>query len=152
MMRSSHARMGGAFRLRVLVTLLAASLVAKGGGDALISQSAESFDVSEKSIGELQAALAGGQVTSARLVQLYLDRIRAYDQAGPRLNAVLHLNANGARDASNLDAERKRRGARGPLHGIPLLLKHHFDTRDVPTTGGSLALSSVVPDGDAYQL
>ena len=116
------------------------------------SQSSGAFDVFEKSIGELQAALAGGRVTSARLVELYLDRIRAYDQAGPRLNAVLHLNANAAREARDLDAERKRRGPRGPLHGIPVLLKDNFDTRDMPTTGGSLALSGVVPAEDAYQV
>jgi amidase len=137
---------------RFLVALVVATVAAGGGGGATGSQSAGSFDVTEKSIGELQAALAGGQVTSARLVELYVDRIRAYDQAGPRLNAMLHLNASAARDARNLDAERKRRGARGPLHGIPVLLKDNFDTRDMPTTGGSLALSSVVPAEDAYQV
>ena len=135
---------------RFLVALVAAAIAA--GGGATGSQSAGSFDVFEKSIGELQAALAGGRVTSARLVELYFDRIRAYDQAGPRLNAVLHLNANATRDARDLDAERKRRGPRGPLHGIPILVKDNFDTRDMPTTGGSLALSSVVPAEDAYQV
>ena len=136
----------------VLVALVAATVVASGATGATGSQSAGALDVSEKSIGELQSALASGRVTSVRLVELYLDRIRAYDQAGPRLNAVLHLNANAARDARDLDAERKRRGPRGPLHGIPVLLKDNFDTRDMPTTGGSLALSSVVPAEDAHQV
>ena len=149
--RSSHAPMPATF-IRLLMALALAALVLNAGSDPLSSQSAGSFDVSEKSIGELQAALAAGRVTSARLVELYLDRIRAYDQAGPRLNAVLHLNASAGREARDLDAERRRRGPRGPLHGIPVLVKDNFDTRDMPTTGGSLALSSVVPAEDAYQV
>jgi Asp-tRNA(Asn)/Glu-tRNA(Gln) amidotransferase A subunit family amidase len=96
--------------------------------------------------------MAAGQVTSERLVQLYLDRIAAYDQAGPRLNAVVHINANAAAAARALDEERKSRGPRGPLHGIPVLIKDNFETRDMPTTGGSLALRGVVPERDAFQV
>lgn len=116
------------------------------------AQRAESFDVSEKAIRELQAAMIAGQVTSEKLVELYLQRIAAYDQAGPRLNAVISLNPNAARDARELDAERKSRGPRSPLHGIPVLLKDNFETRDMPTTGGSLALRGVVPPRDAFQV
>src|SRR5688572_8548097 len=68
------------------------------------------FDVTEKSISALQAALASGQVTSAQLVELYLNRIAAYDQAGPRLNAVISINPNAAADARALDVERMMRG------------------------------------------
>ena len=138
--------------MRLSVALIVAALAVASGNGHLIGQQSTSFDVVEKSIGELQTALAGGRVTSARLVELYLDRIRAYDQVGPRLNVVLHLNVNATREARDLDAERKRRGPRGPLHGIPVLLKDNFDTRDMPTTGGSLALSGVVPAEDAYQV
>src|SRR5262245_52118583 len=110
------------------------------------------FDVAEKSVRDLQSAMAAGQVTSERLVELYLARIAAYDQAGPRLNAVLHVNPNAAAVARALDQERKSRGIRGPLHGIPVLLKDNFETRDMPTTGGSLALRGVVPARDAFQV
>jgi Asp-tRNA(Asn)/Glu-tRNA(Gln) amidotransferase A subunit family amidase len=140
---------------RALLPVAAAAAVlalVSGGGPMVVAQSGDSFDVAERSIDELQAAMAQGRVTSARLVELYLDRIDAYDQAGPRLNSVLYLNPNAGRDARALDDDRRRRGPRGPLHGIPVLLKDNFDTRDMPTTGGSLALSGVVPRADAYQV
>jgi Asp-tRNA(Asn)/Glu-tRNA(Gln) amidotransferase A subunit family amidase len=123
-----------------------------GGGQALVAQGAGSYDVSDKSITELQAAMTAGRVSSAQLVELYLSRIAAYDQSGPRLNAVLHVNPNARAEARALDAERKQRGPRGPLHGIPALVKDNFDTRDMPTTGGSLALAGVVPTDDAFQV
>jgi amidase len=113
---------------------------------------AASFDVFERSIGDLQAALTIRQATSVELVQYYLDRITAYDQAGPRLNAVLYVNQNAVADARALDDERRRRGPRSRLHGIPVLLKDNFETKDMPTTGGSLALSGVVPREDAFQV
>ena len=124
--------------------LQAASLLlalVTGGGPALVAQGAGSYDVSEKSITELQAAMTAGRLSSAQLVDLYLTRIAAYDQAGPRLNAVLHVNPRAGREARALDAERKQRGPRGPRHGIPVLVKDNFDTQDMPTTGGSLALA-----------
>lgn len=130
-----------------------ATLVGLGmAGGLSRAQGVDSFDVSEKSIRELQAAMTAGQVTSERLVELYLARIAAYDQAGPRLNSVISLNPNAAADARALDQERKSRGVRSPLHGIPVLLKDNFETRDMPTTGGSLALRGVVPPRDAFQV
>ena len=116
------------------------------------AQAVETFDVSEKSIRDLQAAMTAGQVTSERLVELYLARIAAYDRAGPRLNSVISINPNAAAAARALDEERQSRGIRGPLHGIPVLLKDNFETRDMPTTGGSLALRGVVPVRDAFQV
>src|SRR5688572_17658080 len=116
------------------------------------AQGGDSFDVAEKSITQLQAAMAAGQVTSEQLVARYVARIKAYDQAGPRLNAVIAINPRAAADARELDRERKERGPRGPLHGIPVLLKDNFDTADMPTTGGSLALVGIVPTQDAYQV
>jgi Asp-tRNA(Asn)/Glu-tRNA(Gln) amidotransferase A subunit family amidase len=130
-----------------------ATLIALGVARARIdAQRVDAFDVTEKSIRDLQAAMVDGRVTSEKLVELYLERIAAYDQSGPRLNAVVYINPNAARDARELDAERKARGPRGPLHGIPVLLKDNFETRDMPTTGGSLALRGIVPPRDAFQV
>ena len=122
------------------------------GGRGARAQAGESFDVAEKSITQLQAAMASGQVTSEQLVSRYIARIKAYDQAGPRLNSVIAINPRAAADARELDRERRERGPRGPLHGVPVLLKDNFDTADMPTTGGSLALVGVVPAQDAYQV
>nr|AQQ75051.1 hypothetical protein [uncultured bacterium] len=116
------------------------------------AQDSGSFDVVEKSISELQAAMTAGRVTSEQLVEQYIARIKAYDQAGPRLNSVIALSPRAAEDARELDRERQERGPRGPLHGIPFLAKDNFDTIDVPTTGGSLALAGIVPARDAYQV
>jgi len=113
---------------------------------------AAGFDPFEKNIRELQRAMARGQLTSARLVQFYLDRITAYDQSGPRVNAVIAINPHAATSARALDEERRKRGPRGPLHGIPILLKDNFDTNDMPTTGGCLALSGHQPKDDAFQV
>jgi amidase len=104
---------------------------------------AAGFDPLEKSIRELQRAMAAGQLTSARLVSFYLDRIAAYDQLGPRVNAVIAVNPHAGRYARELDEERRKKGPRGPLHGIPVLLKDNFDTNDMATTGGCLALSVI---------
>jgi Asp-tRNA(Asn)/Glu-tRNA(Gln) amidotransferase A subunit family amidase len=113
---------------------------------------AAGFDPLEKTIPELQRGMARGEITSAQLVEFYLDRINAYDQTGPRVNAVLAINPNAAADARTLDEERRHGRSRGPLHGIPILLKDNFDTKDMPTTGGCLALSGVVPRTDAFQV
>jgi Asp-tRNA(Asn)/Glu-tRNA(Gln) amidotransferase A subunit family amidase len=110
------------------------------------------FDPFEKTIRELQRALTAGQITSAQLVQFYLDRIAAYDQIGPLVNAVIALHPNATADARALDDERRRGRTRGPLHGIPILLKDNFDTKDMPTTGGCLALQNNRPKEDAFQV
>jgi Asp-tRNA(Asn)/Glu-tRNA(Gln) amidotransferase A subunit family amidase len=110
------------------------------------------YDVVEKSIPELQAAMAAGEVTSKDLVDAYLARIDAYDRSGPRLNAMILVNPHAAADAAALDAERRRKGPRGPLHGIPIVVKDNFETADLPTTGGSIALAGFEPKHDAYQV
>jgi len=83
-------------------------------------------------------------------VELCLARIAAYDHAGPGLNAVLTLNPNALETARTLDAERKERGPRSPLHGIPVVLKDNFDTADLPTTAGSFMLEGSIPPDDAF--
>jgi Asp-tRNA(Asn)/Glu-tRNA(Gln) amidotransferase A subunit family amidase len=110
------------------------------------------FDVFEQSIVDLQAAQAAGRVTSRRLVDAYLARIQAYDQAGPRLNSIVLLNPRAREDADALDRERAEKGPRGPLHGIPILIKDNYDTADMPTAGGSLGLATLQPAADAFQV
>ena len=110
------------------------------------------FEVHERSILELQAAQTEGRVTSRGLVEAYLARIAAYDQAGPRLNAIVTLNPRARDDADALDRERAAKGPRGPLHGIPVLVKDNYDTAGLATSGGSLALATLVPQTDAFQV
>src|SRR5688572_2758275 len=118
---------------RLFLQSSGAALIAIGAaGRDVLAQSAASFDIVEKSISQLQAAMTAGQVSSEQLVRMYVQRINAYDQAGPRLNSVILVNPNAAAAARALDAERKARGPRGPLHGIPVLLKDNFDTSDMP--------------------
>jgi len=94
--------------------------------------------------------MAAGRVTSAQLVRAYLKRIRAIDRKGPTLRSVLALNPNALADARALDAERKIKGARGPLHGIPILVKDNIETADpIATTAGSLALKDNMTGRDA---
>lgn len=110
------------------------------------------FDPHELSIKSLQALMQVGEISSEALVQGYLDRIAAYDRAGPCLNSIIFLNPNARSDAHALDQERANGAVRGPLHGIPVLLKDNYETSDMPTTGGSLALMGSVPTRDAFQV
>ena len=112
----------------------------------------QSVEVFEASIPDLQEAMADGRVTAAQLVDAYLARIAAYDQGGPALNSMIRLNPNARAQAMALDQERALRGARGPLHGIPIILKDNYDTADMPTSGGSIALAGSIPPDDAFQV
>lgn len=111
---------------------------------------AQSVDFDAATIQQLAAAMDAGTLTSERLVTLSLARIAAYDRRGPNLNAVLTLNPNALAQARALDAERKAKGKRSALHGIPVVLKDNYDTRDLPTTGGSLLLEGSLPPDDAF--
>jgi amidase len=98
-------------------------------------------EIEEATIAHLQTEMAAGRLTSAELVQIYLDRIAAIDQSGPTLRSVIEVNPDALRIAFQLDQERRTSGARGRLHGIPILLKDNIDTGDrMQTTAGSLAL------------
>jgi amidase len=110
------------------------------------------IEVTEASIAQLQAALANGRATSRQLVAAYRSRIAAYDQAGPALNSIVTLNPAALAQADALDRERATKGARGPLHGIPVLVKDNFDTKDMPTSGGTLALATSQSASDAFQV
>jgi amidase len=113
---------------------------------------ASSFDVTEKSILQLLAAQRIGTVTSHDLVEKYLARIKAYDQDGPRLTAMVALNAKALEQADALDAERRAGRVRGPLHGIPIVVKDNYATADMPTTAGSLALAGFQTGRDAFMV
>lgn len=108
------------------------------------------FEVTEVSLSDLAMALTSGRVTSVALVDAYLARIAAYDHRGPSLNALIRLNPRAHADAVRLDAERRAGHVRGPLHGIPIVLKDNYDTGDMPTSAGSLALASSQPSKDAF--
>ena len=108
-------------------------------------------DLEERTIADLQAALESGQYTSRRLVEMYSERTRAMNTSGPMLRAVIEVNPDALAIAEALDRERAERGPRGPLHGIPILLKDNIDTTDrMETTAGSLALLGVKRAHDAH--
>ncbi len=110
------------------------------------------FDhLEEATISDLQTAMASGLLTSQRLTEMYIERIHALDQNGPTLKSVIEINPDALAIAQALDEERQEKGPRGPLHGIPLLLKDNIATLDkMQTTAGSLALVGSRPPRDAF--
>jgi amidase len=110
-----------------------------------------SADVDEATIADLQQRMQSGQETARSLVEKYLARIDAIDRNGPSLHSVIETNPDALEIADRLDAERKSRGPRGPLHGVPILLKDNIATADrMMTTAGSLALVGATPPKDAF--
>ncbi|MGE0158493.1 MAG: amidase [Gemmatimonadales bacterium] len=116
------------------------------------SPAAAQLEVAEATIDQLQEAMASGRATSVQITEAYLARVLAYDRAGPRLNAMLRLNPDALAEAEAMDRERAQRGPRGPLHGIPIILKDNYDARGMPTSGGTIALATALPPDDAYQV
>lgn len=111
---------------------------------------AETLNIETASIADLEKAYASGKLTSEAVVSAYLKRIEAYDKKGPTINAVITLNPKALATAKELDAERKAGKVRGPLHGIPVLLKDNYDTYDLQTTAGSQLLAGSIPPDDAF--
>ena len=110
----------------------------------------DDFPLAEATIAELQAGLAGGEWTTRAIAEAYLDRIEAIDASGPALRSVLETNPDALDIADRLDRERREGRLRGPLHGIPVLLKDNIDTADrMTTTAGSLALAGWIPAEDS---
>jgi amidase len=104
----------------------------------------------EMGISEIQAKMASGELTTRQLAELYLERIATLDRAGPKVNSVIELNPEAEQIADELDAERAAGRRRGPLHGVPVLLKDNIDTGDrMQTTSGSLALEGNYAQRDA---
>jgi amidase len=108
------------------------------------------FQLMETSIDAVHLAYKTGQLTAHQLVQEYLDRISAYDQKGPALNSIITLNPKALEEADRLDAEYKKSGLVGPLHGIPLLVKDEIDTAGMPTTLGSVLFRDYRPTLDSF--
>lgn len=108
------------------------------------------FNMLETSMQGIQKGLVSGKVSSEDLVKFYLARIDKYDQQGPKLNSIITINPKALEEAKALDKERKIKGPRGPLHGIPIVLKDNFDTFDMPTSGGNKAMAKSQPSKDAF--
>lgn len=115
-----------------------------------VSAGAATLNIETATIAELNTAFSKGKLTSEKLVNAYLKRIAAYDKQGPNINAVIYLNPQALKQAKALDAERRAGKVRGPLHGIPIVLKDNFDTFDMQTTAGSQLLEGHIPPDDAY--
>ncbi|MEP7117542.1 MAG: amidase [Acidobacteriota bacterium] len=117
---------------------------------AAATLSAPALDVVELSAAEARARMDAGTLTAKALTEAYLARIAAIDQAGPTLNSVIEVNAAAAAEAATLDAERAAGKVRGPLHGIPVLLKDNIDAVGMVNSAGSLALADNHPAKDAF--
>jgi amidase len=111
----------------------------------------EPFDLDEITIDELQARMKSGKSTARMIAERYLARIKEIDKAGPAINSIIELNPDALAIADALDKERKEKGPRGRLHGVPVLLKDNIDTADkMATTAGSLALVGSKPPKDSF--
>jgi amidase len=154
----THASVGRRDFVRAAGAAVVAAIGASAGavsGDGpspdAPAASTPAFDLEEIGIGELQRRMAAGQETAASLTRKYLARIEALDRQGPMLRAVLETNPDALRIAAQLDDERKAGKVRGPLHGIPVLLKDNVGTADrMTTTAGSLALEGSIPPHDSF--
>src|SRR5690349_7008848 len=111
---------------------------------------AATFNLLETTIADVHAAYRAGHLTARQLVDLYLERIDAYDKNGPALNAIITVNPQAPAEADRLDAAYKSSGFVGPLHGIPIVLKDQADAKGMPTTLGSLLFKDYYPDRDAF--
>jgi amidase len=127
------------------------SATAATGTESNATSKVEPFELDELTIDDLQQAMRSGKETARSLVKKYQHRIEAVDQKGPALNSVIEFNPDALEIAEALDRERKAKGPRGPLHGIPVLIKDNIDTADrMHTTAGSLALMDARPPEDAF--
>jgi amidase len=116
------------------------------------SAAARTINFDAATIADINAAFDAGTLTSEGLTRLCLARIAAFDRRGPSLHAVMALNPKALEQARALDAERKAKGRRSPLHGIPVVLKDNYDTFDMATTGGSILLEGSIPSQDAFMV
>ena len=132
-------------RIQLISSLIAIATLAA----VAVSARAAEFTLDTATIEDINAAFDMGALTSERLTQLYLNRIEAYDKQGPKINAVISLNQQALTTARALDVERRTKGPRSKLHGIPVVLKDLFDTKDMPTSGGFLPMKGSQPMYDA---
>jgi len=134
---------------RILAVIVAAAVLAQAQSPEPRNQPVVPLE--EATIVQLQEWMRAGRYTSRQLTDAYLDRIDAIDRRGPTLRAIIEINPDARRDADALDRERHDNGARGPLHGMPILIKDNIDTGDrMQTTAGSLALEGAPASADAF--
>lgn len=142
--RTSGILCGMFGRICALLALIPLTVIAQPSKPA-------AFELDEMTVAQLQDAMASGRYTARRLVDLYLQRIEAIDRTGPALRSVIEVNPDAGSIADALDAERTAKGPRGPLHGIPVLIKDNIDTADrMSTSAGSLALEGSIAARDAF--
>jgi Asp-tRNA(Asn)/Glu-tRNA(Gln) amidotransferase A subunit family amidase len=108
------------------------------------------FDIIETTITDIHEAYQAGTLTVCQLVQMYLDRIALYDKKGPAINAIISISPTALAEADRLDAEFKRTGFVGPLHGVPVIIKDQADIKGMPTTLGSVLFENYLPDRDCF--
>jgi amidase len=138
------------FALAALAALVLAGMTSPLGAAASDGQPSAAFALDEAGIADLQRRMSSGELNAHAIVQQYLERIAAVDKAGPAINALIELNPDALKIADELDAERKGGRVRGPMHGIPVLIKDNIDTADrMHTSAGSLALADSVPAQDS---
>ena len=130
-------------------TLLAIAACVAAAPTLARAQRASAFTVEETTIARVHAAMRARSLTCRQLVTAYLDRIGAYDKRGPAINALVTVNPNALAIADSLDARYARVGITGPLHCVPMIVKDNFETHDLQTSAGSLALKGWLPPQDA---
>jgi len=137
--------------LSLLTTSCNNSAETKTAEATTVTDNVPAFELDEESISSLQEKIASGKYSSEQITQLYLDRIKAIDKSGPLLNSVIEINPDALIIAKAMDDERKAGKTRGPLHGIPVLIKDNIDTADkMQTTAGSLAMEGHIAANDAF--
>jgi amidase len=144
-------RRAGLERRDFLLTGAAAGALALLRSPSARAETTPAFELEEATIADLQERMRSGALTAESLTQAYLDRIAALDRRGPALRSVIESNPDALGTAKALDRERREKGPRGPLHGIPVLVKDNLDTADrMETTAGSLALVGARPPRDSF--
>ncbi len=138
-------------KARFFTGALAASVLILAAACGPTKNEPAAFALEEATIAGLQEMMESGKATSEKLVALYLGRIEAIDRGGPGLNSIIEVNPDALEIARSLDRERREKGPRGPLHGVPVVIKDNIDTADgMETTAGSLALLGSKPARDAF--
>ncbi len=141
----------GALSCALAITQPVSAMAARSSSPGNPASPPKEFELDELTISDLQEGMKTGKFTSRSLVKKYLDRIDEIDKHGPAINSVIEINPDAISIAEGLDRERKDKGARGPLHGIPILIKDNIDTADrMMTTAGSLALLGSRPLQDSF--
>jgi amidase len=129
------------------LTAVAATLLAAA---QLSAQPPSSFRLEETTIAQIQSAFRDGSLTCRSLVERYLARIDAHDKKGAALNAIVMTNPDALKTADDLDRRFRQSGPVGPMHCVPVLVKDNYETFDMPTTAGSLALKGMMTGADAF--